>query len=528
MTQYQTADLTVDAELRTVQRGSKSLTLSPLTFDLLLALIQRAPAVSNTDDLLSDVWTDQVVGPETLTQRIAILRKQLADGNASMGYIESIRSRGYRWMPAVSLVDAGETNNVQQRSWRLPVAAVLIGGLLAAFAYSKFVATPSQGQEGISTTVSLNAEKLTQAWRYYDQFDAKSNGLARQLFADVLTHSPQSVSALVGLSATFSQEVTKFNGSQSSLDQAQAYANQAVSLDADSAEAYWALGYAYDAAGDLTEAIEAYSTSAELDPDNARVAGSLAYLLAIEGELAEALKTSLMVLDSDAHYRYLQLANTLRLLQFSGLAEHWYAVADELNPDSVFAAKSRAEFLFVRGRLQQADQLAEDAIARGVQRPELLLIRSMLAWDAGEQQQAVELLSAAQREYPDRLDLSIWQAWYTAQLQGELDQTLENPIADAMTDNPVWPAVWVDMAIFEMARQDADAAISALQRAVDLGYRDLDLLQRLAPFRSLHETAQFQSLLAITQALVDQERQAVIRAAWLPDSFLDIANTIVD
>ena len=161
-------------------------------------------------------------------------------------------------------------------------------------------------------------------------------------------------------------------------------------------------------------------------------------------------------------------------------------MADELNPDSVFAAKSRAEFLFVRGRLQQADQLAEDAIARGVQRPELLLIRSMLAWDAGEQQQAVELLSAAQREYPDRLDLSIWQAWYTAQLQGELDQTLENPIADAMTDNPVWPAVWVDMAIYEMARQDADAAISALQRAVDLGYRDLDLLQRLAPFRSLH------------------------------------------
>lgn len=527
MKKYQSADLLIDPALRTVRRGGELLPLSPLTFDLLLALITCAPETADSDYLLTQVWSAQVVGPETLTQRIAILRKQLAMNELDTVYIESVRSRGYRWLPAVELVEDDRPVVRRSGSWSVALLTLVAMMILAALAYSSF----NQEQEPLKVSVaslSLNEEALRQAWRYYDQFDAKSNVLARELFNRVLAEAPNNLDALVGVSATYSQEVTKFNGHHDALEQARSFAQQAVQTDPESAKAHWALGFYYDATGELDQAISAYQQSLSLESSDTRVAGSLAYLYGVKGQLANAMKISLLVLDSDAHYRYLQLANTLRLLQFNVLAEHWYTVADELNPDSVFAAKSRAEFLYVIGQLERADAMAADAKARGVNRPELDLLRAMVAWDAGEHTSALAQLDALVSAYPQRLDLQIWQFWFTTQLAPETSHAFHSVLENRVDDSPVWPGAWVEIAIYHMAKRDPEAAILALQQAVELGYRDLDLLRRLAPFRPLQAKPQFQRLIATLQDLINTERQSVIRADWLPDGFLDITKTIED
>ena len=46
-----------------------------------------------------------VVGPETLKQRVKLLRESLSDSSRRPRYVETVRGRGYRLLPAVTLKD---------------------------------------------------------------------------------------------------------------------------------------------------------------------------------------------------------------------------------------------------------------------------------------------------------------------------------------------------------------------------------------------------------------------------------------
>ena len=66
---YRIADLTVEVDTARVLRNGDEIALPKLSFDLLVALARRAPAVVTFDELMDDVWGKVVVGPETVTQR---------------------------------------------------------------------------------------------------------------------------------------------------------------------------------------------------------------------------------------------------------------------------------------------------------------------------------------------------------------------------------------------------------------------------------------------------------------------------
>lgn len=93
---YQLGDLTVDTAAVRVARGETVIPLQKLSFDLLVALIEAAPAVATTDYLLQRVWPGLVVGFETITQRVALLRAALGDDPKQARYIAVVRGRGYR------------------------------------------------------------------------------------------------------------------------------------------------------------------------------------------------------------------------------------------------------------------------------------------------------------------------------------------------------------------------------------------------------------------------------------------------
>ena len=74
---YQVADLTVDTRRVTVLRAGQPVAVTGLSFDLLVALIEAAPRVVSQDELMDRVWSGLVVGPETVSQRIKLLRDAL-------------------------------------------------------------------------------------------------------------------------------------------------------------------------------------------------------------------------------------------------------------------------------------------------------------------------------------------------------------------------------------------------------------------------------------------------------------------
>jgi TolB-like protein len=79
-----------------------------LSFALLLALLRRAPEVARREELIDQVWEGTIVGDETLSQRVRLLRDALGDAAKEPRYVESVRGWGYRAAAQVGRLDSGE------------------------------------------------------------------------------------------------------------------------------------------------------------------------------------------------------------------------------------------------------------------------------------------------------------------------------------------------------------------------------------------------------------------------------------
>ncbi len=110
-TVYRVADLRIDVTHRRVTRAGTEITLSDLSFELLLELTRGAPNVVSFEQLMQRVWPRLVVGPETISQRVKVVREALGDDANSPRYIAGVRGRGYRVVadvePLASTAGAG-------------------------------------------------------------------------------------------------------------------------------------------------------------------------------------------------------------------------------------------------------------------------------------------------------------------------------------------------------------------------------------------------------------------------------------
>jgi len=98
---YRIDDLRIDAARRIVTRGDVAIPLPKLSFDLLLVLIRAAPNVVSIDEFMERVWTGLVVSPETISQRVKLLRDAIGDDPRNAKYVAGIRGLGYRLIPDV-------------------------------------------------------------------------------------------------------------------------------------------------------------------------------------------------------------------------------------------------------------------------------------------------------------------------------------------------------------------------------------------------------------------------------------------
>src|SRR6516162_5597246 len=98
---YQVDDLTIDLAPRRVRRAEAVIPLKALSFDLLVALVRAAPNLLSFDQISERVWPGLVITPETIVQRVKLLRSALGDDPQAPRYIEGVRGRGYRMVAEV-------------------------------------------------------------------------------------------------------------------------------------------------------------------------------------------------------------------------------------------------------------------------------------------------------------------------------------------------------------------------------------------------------------------------------------------
>lgn len=100
---FEFADLALDTRQRAVFRGLECICLPKLTYDLLLVLVESAPAVLGYDEIAERVWKGRVLTPETLSQRVLLLRRALGDDAGSSRYVRVVRGVGCQLVPPVTM-----------------------------------------------------------------------------------------------------------------------------------------------------------------------------------------------------------------------------------------------------------------------------------------------------------------------------------------------------------------------------------------------------------------------------------------
>jgi two-component system alkaline phosphatase synthesis response regulator PhoP len=90
-------EIDVDPASRSVRRGGQTVSLTPMEFDLLIALLRRRGAVASRLELLKEVWGHSAaVLTRTVDTHVAELRRKLEARPAAPQYIVTVRKAGYR------------------------------------------------------------------------------------------------------------------------------------------------------------------------------------------------------------------------------------------------------------------------------------------------------------------------------------------------------------------------------------------------------------------------------------------------
>jgi TolB-like protein/DNA-binding winged helix-turn-helix (wHTH) protein len=138
---YQVADLIVELAARRVRRAGTVIRLQALSFDLLATLVRAAPNVVSFEQLNERVWPGLVITPETIVQRVKLVRDALGDDPHTPRYIEGVRGRGYRMVAEVRALT--ETREEESPAVH---AGIVSAGVAASSPASALSASPRPGR----------------------------------------------------------------------------------------------------------------------------------------------------------------------------------------------------------------------------------------------------------------------------------------------------------------------------------------------------------------------------------------------
>jgi len=508
---YRLDDLAIDVARRRVWRDDRALDVAGLSFDLLAYLLAQGDRVVGFDELIATVWAPAVVGEETVTQRVRLLRQALGDDGRNPRYLRSVRGKGYQLCARPQPVEedapaataATSVQSPRELRWVLLLVALPLVALAVLMLLRRPLTTAGPASE---------RDEVLQRARYYAGIGQKDDvDRAVNLFDELLRRDAGDRDAQLGLSFAYSTRVCLYNQAPQWADRAQALAVAVLLAEPRNSLAEAALGYARDCLGDMAGAIAHYERAVALDPQ-ARVdsAASLAYLYMVKGRLADALARNLDVeRQAGGRPRFLdiQIARNLELLGETAAAEHRYERSFRLYPDNVYSNAAWPRCLFLQGRLTDAETALAEAQRRS-EHPELYLLQAELALLRGRREAAATAFAAAARLRPHASLPQTLARLYALPAPDLtwLDQRRAGILAAGAQRRGGWPENLLELAVLQLARGDKSAAIAALRDAVEDGWRDRAYLQTSALFASLAAEPDFAALLEDIAGRAKRER----------------------
>ena len=143
---YRWNEFVLDLDGYRLERGGVPLSLEPKAFNLLVLMVGRPGHVFTKQEIFESLWADTAVTDHALTRVVAQLRRVLGDEARQARYLETVPTRGYRWicpveqgdLPAAVAEPLADAVLPSRRAptFRLGIAASLILVVLAVLGWT--------------------------------------------------------------------------------------------------------------------------------------------------------------------------------------------------------------------------------------------------------------------------------------------------------------------------------------------------------------------------------------------------------
>jgi len=172
---FRFADVEVDVGAVRVRRGDEAVPLEPKAFDLLLLLAANPGRVVEKAEIFERLWDQAFVSDNALTRVVAALRHELGDSAERSTVIETVRTRGYRFLPALEAVENGVPEASGPAATSRSAISVPAGGTPAAARRPRGRARSwaALGLAG-ATLLAAVAVGLGRSWRGHEAVAARS------------------------------------------------------------------------------------------------------------------------------------------------------------------------------------------------------------------------------------------------------------------------------------------------------------------------------------------------------------------
>ena len=126
---YRFDDFVVDPETWRLSRGGQEIHLEPVVLNLLIYLISHRDRLVTRQELMDTVWGDTVISESAVSQAVARVRKALGDDSATHRYLETVHSKGYRFIAEVQeTADPESTDPTPVKSRKTATRRILVAG----------------------------------------------------------------------------------------------------------------------------------------------------------------------------------------------------------------------------------------------------------------------------------------------------------------------------------------------------------------------------------------------------------------
>src|SRR5579863_4113551 len=107
-------DVKVEPRTGEVLKAGAAVALEPKAFKLLVFLIENRDRLVEKEEILDALWKDINVTENALASAIAKLRRTLGDDSKTAKYIQTVHTRGYRFVANVEVKNGSAADGLEE------------------------------------------------------------------------------------------------------------------------------------------------------------------------------------------------------------------------------------------------------------------------------------------------------------------------------------------------------------------------------------------------------------------------------